>query len=338
MLRKIFQQPTTGKICLNSVPNWMVGTWKRNWIKDGSGLDDTTKVIYLQTNSKYVDVRFSNILEYNSNTDISSYSIDYLIELSNILCDSGICMVKSKKLKKNTKLYGHSIIPDSDRYPTAKWKSITNYQLKNEYPEPGILTKHETDNNKIYEIPPSNEYLELWEYQPNSRGFFICMSLLEEHCLVSNQIIRNKGCIIIIGEHILYVRDRYIHFDSLLSKLKISNDKKLSDIIMEYKHDPSIIKACMDVEYSYGTLIPSFNDNQLSFKIELSTLPYKINTEINILDHNFFVDNKDMGIYIENDHSNKLARKWKIDTIGVNDKHQLWYKNEFLKQKKVDNF
>ncbi len=65
---------------------------------------------------------------------------------------------------------------ESDQKPSAIWNSIINYQPSNVYPEPGILSPHNIFKDWMWEKPPSNDYLELWEYQNDSLGDFIALS------------------------------------------------------------------------------------------------------------------------------------------------------------------
>ena len=179
------------------------GLWHRNYIIDNvkKGKDDTTNVYYLQTPMQYYsDFRIpKNIVsKYYFNTqnikhDWYDYNADELIELSqNILADFGKLEFNYTEINQNDSEFSNikKYKPYNDicennknkqktmkvKIPTARWHSILNYQAFNVYPEPGYLFKHETLNNAMYEQPPSNEYLELWQLQTNSKGPFIVLA------------------------------------------------------------------------------------------------------------------------------------------------------------------
>eukprot|EP01084_Bolivina_argentea_P184697 318533_1 len=236
MLAKLYKNAPKQAL---TVPEWLIGCWKREYILDNNdGTMDKycngTKVIYMQTQSKFIDFRIPSSITSSLNFFINktgqtltnpfnNYNNELFDLLCLQLCDSGICNVLRKNKINNNKLsdivkQGHNIIEEYEfntnvvdlfTFPVAQWHADINYQLSINYPEAGILTQHETRLNCMYEQPPSNEYLELWKYENNCNGPCIQLELITE-CDIKNEnnIVRRNGRIIIIGNHFMIVRDR----------------------------------------------------------------------------------------------------------------------------------
>ncbi len=78
-----------------TVPRWLTGCWHRASIIIADGtVDATTRVVYLQTGSRYADIRVDpNRPSFAHRRSLSECSTDELLELAKVLADYGVCEV-----------------------------------------------------------------------------------------------------------------------------------------------------------------------------------------------------------------------------------------------------
>ena len=199
----------------------MYGCWKRAWIEfsDGS-IDDSSRVVWLQTPSLMVDVRIAA-----DRPDLTSRAGTHdctLEELQAVACSDGSS--------------GYTecgpVVTDGNgvRTATASWHTRghgVNFQPVSAFPEPGLMSWSD-DGTVMIERAPSGAYVENWQLVPHSRD------PLTFAAFADRQVYR-------AGDVAVLVRDRSIPVPRLA---------RLPDLLHEYQHDRPAIEALLDCEFS----------------------------------------------------------------------------------------
>ena len=228
------------------MPDLLYGCWKRAWIEfsDGS-IDDSSRVYWLQTPSRMVDVRVAADRPHLA--DRAGLSDCTLDELRAIACsDSSSGYTEC----------GPVVLDDAGvRTATASWHTRghgVNFQPVSAFPEPGLMSWSD-DGTVMVERAPSGAYAEQWQLVLGSRD---PLSVTE---LGDRQLYR-------AGDVAVLVRDRSI---------QIPRVARLPDLLDDYGHDRPMIEALLDCEFSVAERMGG------EWTITTSTLPWR---EGNVLD------------------------------------------------------
>lgn len=223
-----------------TVPESMFGCWKRSWIEFADGtLDDTTSVVWLQTESQMADVRINA-----GNPDISlrgglhECTLDELRALASNDASSGF-----------TECGDPVVDGDGLRAATASWNTRghgVNFQPVSAFPEPGLMTWNE-DATVMIERAPSGAYVEEWHLVPGSRDL---LSMTHDGLASTYRA----------GNVAVFVRDR---------ATPIPRMARLPDLLDEYATDRTMIEALLDCEFSVAELSGG------EWKVTMSTLPWR---------------------------------------------------------------
>lgn len=235
-----------------TVPELMFGCWKRAWIKFADGaIDDTTKVVWLQTESQMVDVRINaDPLNISRRAGLHDCTIDELHALALNDASSGF-----------TECGSPVVSADGLRGATASWNTRghdvnghgINFQPVSAFPEPGLMTWN-ADGTVMMEYAPSGAYVEEWRLVPGSRESLS----IRQH---------DAGTIYRAGGVAVLVRDRVIPIPRLA---------RLSELVDEYWEDRTLIEELLDCEFSVAEL------NEDGWTITASTLPWRIGGKLDV--------------------------------------------------------
>jgi hypothetical protein len=222
------------------VPDVLYGCWKRAWIEfsDGSS-DDSSRVYWLQTPSRMVDVRIA--ADRPQLADRAGLSDCTLGELRSI--------ARSDSSSGYTECEPVVLDASGMRTATASWHTRghgVNFQPVTAFPEPGLMSWSD-DGTVMIERAPSGAYVEQWQLVPGSRD---PLSVIE----VGDQQVYRAGDVAV------FVRDRPI---------PIPRMARLPDLLDDYRHDRSMIEALLDCEFSVAER--TGND----WTITTSTLPWR---------------------------------------------------------------
>lgn len=220
----------------------MVGCWRRAWISFADGrVDDTSNVVWLQTQSLMADVRIAadrpDLADRTSLGDCTDAELR-AIALSDASSGYTTC---------EPVCVGH----DGLRAATAMWHTRghgINFQPVSAFPEPGLMTWNE-DGTVMTERAPSGAYVEEWLLVPGSR----------EHVGVGVDA-TGDGMLYRAGDTAVFVRDRAI---------AIPRPARLAELLEEHAHDRSMMEALLDCEFSVAERIGD------SWLISVSTLPWR---------------------------------------------------------------
>jgi hypothetical protein len=235
-------------VATQTVPDLMMGCWRRAWIEFADGtIDDTTTVVWLQTDSLMVDVRIpANRHNVATRASLNECTIDDMHALAASDASSGF-----------TKCGPVSTDRDGVRSATASWHTRghgVNYQPVSAFPEPGLMT-WSADGAVMFERAPSGAYTEEWRLVSGSRDLLSVTS-------VNNDTFYRAGDIAVL------VRDRAI---------LIPRQARLPDLVDEYAADRATLEALLDCEFSVAQRTDG------DWTVFASTLPWKEGTVIDVV-------------------------------------------------------
>lgn len=230
-----------------TVPDLMLGCWRRAWIEFSDGtLDDTSSVTWLQTPSLMADVRIAaDRPDLAARAGLHECTVDELRALAHSDASSGY-----------TECGPVVIGRDGLRAATATWHTRghgVNYQPVSAFPEPGLMT-WSNDATVMFERAPSGAYVEEWRLVPGSRDPLTVTYL-------GDDVFYRAGDIAV------FVRDRTIPIPRLA---------RLPELLDEYQHDRPTLEALLDCEFSVAARI---GDDWL---ITTSTLPWREGTVLHV--------------------------------------------------------
>jgi hypothetical protein len=230
-----------------TVPDLMLGCWKRAWIEFADGTrDDTSMVLWLQTESSMVDVRIAGDRpSFVNRSSLAECTIDDLYVLAGADASSGF-----------TECGAVVVDPDGLRSATASWHTRghgVNFQPVSAFPEPGLMTWND-DATVMVERAPSGAYVEEWRLVPGSRD-----------PLTATQ--SGDGLIYRAGPVAVFVRDRTVPVPRLA---------RLPDLLRDHEADRLTLEGLLDCEFSVAEL------RHHEWTITASTLPWREGTVLDV--------------------------------------------------------
>jgi hypothetical protein len=230
-----------------TVPDELIGCWRRDWIRFADGaLDDTTGVYWLQHESEMVDVRIPVTQpDARGRVGFDAFELGELVQLADSESSSG-CTVCTSVAAGD----------DGIRRAIAVWftrdqlhdRTGVAFQPVTAYPEPGLLEWND-DGSVMIERAPSGAYVEQWRLVPGSRA--------ERETRTNPDGARWFRT----GDVAAIVRDRSI---------AVPRPARLQELIAELDHDRDRIAALLDCEFSVARRHPDS-----TWRIVISTLPWK---------------------------------------------------------------
>ena len=231
-----------------TVPDVMLGCWRRAWIEFADGRrDDTTIVVWLQADSLMVDVRVpADRADVARRGGLDDCSIDDMRALAATDASSGF----TECGPVTTNRHGR-------RSATAVWHTRghgVNFQPVSAFPEPGLMTWSD-DGTVMFEHAPSGAYTEEWRLVPGSRDPLTVTPL-------GDDMVYRAGDIAVV------VRDRAV---------EIPRQARLDELLEEYADDRATLQALLDCEFSVAERTSD------GWTIFASTLPWKQGTVIDVV-------------------------------------------------------
>jgi hypothetical protein len=162
-----------------SVPDWMLGFYKRYSISFANGLTDMeTHVCWLQSRNFSIDLRLPRDADQVVNKPLADYTDQELQQLANY--------------------EGWLAASDWDGSMMSWQEATASFQVHNRWLEPAILKRV---GNCMMEFCPSDAYVEDWRLQPSNSGPLIGLNLIEERDLSSGKIRHKGGGLIVCGDY-----------------------------------------------------------------------------------------------------------------------------------------
>lgn len=216
-----------------SVPDWMLGYYKRYSISFANGMTDLqTHVCWLQSRNFTIDLRLP-IESHQVAAKLLTQCSD--IELQQLANYEG--WAASCKWNGSTLSWG-----DAD----------ASLQLHNRWLEPAILKRV---GNCMVEFCPSDAYVEDWRLQPSNPGPLIGLQLIEERELATGVIRHKGGGLIVCGDYAALVLGRAQEIETSLP------DTTLKTMVEQAKGNPTILAKLFNFETSVakGSLANGFS-------------------------------------------------------------------------------
>ena len=223
-----------------TVPDRMLGCWRRRYIRYKDGTEDrSARVIWLQTPSGLCDMRISaERPDLSERSQLSDCSDDELIALAEQDCACGITVLDET----------------ATPYPTATWEGGVSgfmYQPVINFPEDGWFEWKE-EGACMLEFAPSGAYEEDWRLQDNSQDFAIHLLRRDSEAATN---------LYVAGAHAVLAVDRSI---------VIGQERPLQEIVADNIADRDSVYAYLDTEFSYAKC-----DDSDEYEIVLSNLPWR---------------------------------------------------------------
>lgn len=164
-----------------SVPDWMVGAFRRRSISFADGTSDLdTRVYWLQSRGLTIDLRLPRLIDQRRFPMPDPAQVSTLEEFVDFEGWYAETVWQNRQLS---------------------WREGTSLQLHDRWPEPAELRRV---GNCMMEFAPSGAYLEDWRYldQGNDQsGYMIGLELESESCLDSGTHYPRRGALIICGQY-----------------------------------------------------------------------------------------------------------------------------------------
>lgn len=224
-----------------TVPQKMIGCWKRLNFRSSDGMEDkTTLVIWLQTLSGVCDIRIpASRPDLRERMGFGDCSKDELLKLAEQDCFCGITLFD----------------PDAKPFPTASWPKeayLFRFQPVITFPEPGWIEWRNFGTCMI-EKAPSGAYEEDWRLLPESRSFAAHLTRRDA---------ASTTCLYVVGDHAIYARNRTVDLPS---------DKSLVELARNAQYERGRLEELLDCEFSYARRAGPGEE----YKIVASTLPWR---------------------------------------------------------------
>lgn len=264
-----------------TVPEWMIGSFKRRSISFANGETDTeTHVFWLQGRNLTIDLRLPIEAEMVAKKAWGECSTDELYQLANYegwFADS---------IWENNQL---------------SWSGGTAFQIHNRWPEPAILSRV---GDCMIESSPLKSYIEDWRIISREAGVLLSLELINEENITTGELRHRGGALIINGNWAGLVLGRVN---------EIAIDGKDAQLRYLVKHSPADASFLKQV-FNFETSVAKGNLEQ-GFKIEYSTKPTRVSEALFELDGFEFnlETNEIIQIFIE--EGQQIKRRFSIDAI-----------------------
>ena len=270
-----------GKKSANSVPDWMIGCFKRRSISFASGETDIdTHVFWLQGRNLTIDLRLPIESEMVVKEPWEKCSSEELYQLANYEGWSADSTWNNEQLS---------------------WSGGTGFQVHNRWPEPAILSRV---GDCMIEASPYGSYIEDWRITSREAGVLLSLELINEENVTTGEL-RHQGGALIINENwagLVLGRVNEIVTDK--------GDTQLRDKIKREHQNIPFLKQVFNFETSVakGSL-------DQGFKIEFSTKPKRVGELIFELDGFEFDEENNEVLQFFEEGNQRIKRRFSIDTI-----------------------
>lgn len=221
-----------GKRPERSVPDWMLGFFKRYSISFANGLTDIhTHVCWLQSRNFSIDLRLPSDSDQVAAKLFVEYTEQELLQLANY--------------------EGWSAASDWDGIMMRWQDANASLQLHNRWTEPAILKRV---GNCMVEFCPSDAYVEDWRIQPSNSGPLIGLNLLEERNLSTGAVRHKGGGLIVCGDYAGLVLGRGQDFQGKEAGIN------LKSMVMQARGHTALLSSLFNFETSvaHGSIEQGF--------------------------------------------------------------------------------
>jgi len=264
----------------NSIPDWMIGCFKRRSISFASGETDIdTHVFWLQGRNLTIDLRLPIESEMVANQSWEQCPAEALYQLANYEGWSAESTWEGNQLS---------------------WSGGTSFQIHNRWPEPAILSRV---GDCMIEASPFESYIEDWRIKSRELGALLSLELISEENLTTGELRHQGGALIINGDWAGLVLGRS-------SELELDKHTQLRDHVKQGSADIPFLKQVFNFETSVakGNLTEGFN-------INFSTMPTRVGESLFELDGFEFDEENNEVLQFFKEGVQQIKRRFSIDTI-----------------------
>lgn len=223
-------------IAHGGVPHAYQGLWQRKYLESASGIDTSTRVCWLQTSVLHADIRIpADRPAFVNKTGLTDFSMPELRLLASQQGFAGTTCVTTD---------------------TCQWLRQIDYQPAQNVRDIGHM---QFDGQYLLETGIEQDYTEIWEHMPDSRGATQAYRFTQENVSQGGQA--QSGILVISGDYFIFVRDRI-----RLLPPAVSLDALARQVT---KHQQLV--ELLDMEISFGRV----RGGDIPWEIQLSTLPFR---------------------------------------------------------------
>jgi len=265
----------------NTIPEWMIGCFKRRSISLANGLTDTkTHVFWLQGRNLTIDLRLPLEVDQIQERPLHELTENELFQLANY-----------EGWSADTKWENNQL----------SWSGGTSFQIHNRWPEPAILSRV---GDCMIEFSPSDAYVEDWRIKSRHDGALLSLKLIEEKDLTTGICRHRGGALIINGDWAGLVLGRCQEIPNASEELQIL------DLLKPNRYTQEIENQVFNFETSVA--IGSLDDG---FNICFSTQPARLKRSLLPLEGFEFDHTKNEVLQIFEEQGHVISRRFLIDTI-----------------------
>jgi hypothetical protein len=262
-----------------SVPEWVLGCFRRRSITFYTGLEDAqTEVIWLQSRGLTADFR----------RGLPRVNVANRAALGELGREDLIALARVEGGFARTRWDGELM----------HWSDWTALQTHAKWPEPGRLARV---GSCMVELAPSGAYVEDWRFQPCRGGPLIGLELIEERDASDGALLHRGGGLIVCGEHAGFVRGR---------PEPLPEGEPLEDFVRAHTGDAAALARAFALDASYGTTA-AVRD---AFTITFSTCPWREGEPLLSLDGFEVLPDGLLAQRVE-EAGRRLERRFRIDTL-----------------------
>jgi hypothetical protein len=225
----------------NAVPANYIGVWQRHLLETSSLKDDSSLVLWMQSQHYHIDVRISAMCAgFKSATSIQDYSDKELMLLASQQGFAGLT---------------HVTLNTSQSSDVCQWVREIDYQAPTDARDIGKMVF--TDANTVIETGVDDAYLEVWRRLENS----------QEPCVFAFITGKNHHGVEVpayfmrTGKHVAFARPRSV---------TLPKSPSLTQAIQTHKPSRELLLDWLDMEISFGETV-----DKKHWQIKHSTLPFK---------------------------------------------------------------
>jgi hypothetical protein len=232
----------------HSVPDWMLGFWKRYSISFANGTTDLhTHVCWVQSRNFTIDLRLPLERDQPPAKPLHEYSAEELQTMANY--------------------EGWAAFSDWDGSVLSWRDTDVTFQLHNRWPEPAFLKR---TGNCMIEHCQSNAYVEDWRLQGSAPGMLVGLQLIEEREIASGKIRHKGGGLIICGDYAALTLGRADAVDS---------GTPLKTLVAEAASDTTRLQQLFNFETSVAIISPEASSSH-GYRVMMSTRPERVGQEL----------------------------------------------------------
>jgi hypothetical protein len=222
-----------------------MGVWQRELLETATAKDNTSLVLWMQTQQYHIDIRISaNRPQLPKVDKLEDYTNEELLQLTTHQGFAGITQVTP------------STATSSD---ICQWCREMDFQPQTDARDIGKMVF--TDANTIIETGIDDAYLEVWRRLENSQEYNQAPCWFKLITGKNYKGLETRAYLMRVGNFVAYARPRQV---------ALPKSTSLGNAIQIYKPQRELLLDWLDVEISFGEVL-----DDKCWKIKHSTLPFK---------------------------------------------------------------